>query len=107
MTERKPFDFSLFGDAQLLDLTRQAEREIARRRSAARRLVRDRGGLFEAGPPRYCNPENPSETWSGKGSRPPGVIGVGRGHLNRAFSNKPISFVFSIPFTIATRHVPH
>lgn len=67
---RKPFDFSLFSDAQLLDLARQVDREVARRRVAARRLIRERGGLFEAEPQRYRNPENPSETWSGKGHEP-------------------------------------
>ena len=35
-----------------------------------RKLVRSRGGLAEGNPPRYRNPFNPAQTWSGKGTRP-------------------------------------
>ncbi len=66
----KEFDFSLFTDRQLELMVRQAEREIVKRRQDARRLVRRRGGLIEGAGPRYGNPENPAETWSGKGKRP-------------------------------------
>ncbi len=82
MAERKPFDFSLFTDTQLLDLARQVDREVARRRTIARRLMRDMGGLLEAEPPRYRNPQNPSETWSGKGHQPLWVTDA----LRRGFS---------------------
>ena len=29
-----------------------------------------RAGLIEAGGPKYRNPDNPAQTWSGKGKRP-------------------------------------
>jgi len=66
----KQFDFSLFTDRQLGLLAKQVKLEIARRREEARRLVRRRGGLIEGAGPKYRNPENPAETWSGKGKRP-------------------------------------
>lgn len=73
MAEIKPFDFSLFSDAQLLDLAYQVRVEIARRRQERRQLARSVGQLTEARAPRYRNPDNPSETWSGHG-RPPGWV---------------------------------
>ena len=66
----KKFDFSLFTDRQLEILARQVKLEIVERREEARRLVRRRGGLVEGAGPKYGNPENPAETWSGKGKRP-------------------------------------
>jgi DNA-binding protein H-NS len=66
----KQFDFSLFTDRQLELLKQQVEREIVKRREEARKLVRRRGGLIEGAGPKYRNPENPAETWSGKGKRP-------------------------------------
>ena len=70
MADQKPFDFSLFSDAQLLDLARQVDREILRRRRDARQLVRERGGIFEGEAPRYRNPLNSAQTWSGRGKQP-------------------------------------
>jgi len=66
----KEFDFSLFTDRQLEDLATQVEVEFAKRREETERVVRKRGGLLEGAGPRYRNPENPAETWSGKGKRP-------------------------------------
>jgi len=66
----KQFDFSLFTDRQLELLAKQVKLEVARRREEAKRLVRRRGGLIEGAGPKYRNPENPAETWSGKGKRP-------------------------------------
>jgi DNA-binding protein H-NS len=66
----KQFDFSLFTDEHLKDLALQVKREYLKRCEEARRLVRKRGGLVEGAGPRYRNPENPAETWSGKGKRP-------------------------------------
>ena len=73
MDERKPFDFTLFSDAQLLDLGYQVRMEIARRREDRRTLARAHGHLTEATGPLYRNPENPAETWSGRG-RPPAWV---------------------------------
>ncbi len=69
----KEFDFSLFTDRQLELMARQVELEIVKRREEARALVRRRGGLIEGAGPKYRNPDNPAETWSGKGKRPPWV----------------------------------
>jgi DNA-binding protein H-NS len=66
----KKFDFSLFTDRQLEILANEVKLEIARRSEEAKRLVRRRGGLVEGAGPRYRNPDNPAETWSGKGKRP-------------------------------------
>jgi hypothetical protein len=66
----KEFDFSLFTDKQLGELARQLTGEFVCRREAAKRLVKRRGGLVEGAPPRYANPENPAETWSGRGKQP-------------------------------------
>jgi len=71
--ESKPFDFSLFSDAQLHDLAYQVRVEVARRRRERVALARTRGRLTESHGPRYRNPENPAETWSGHG-RPPGWV---------------------------------
>lgn len=66
----KEFDFSLFTDEQLESLAQQVKLEYFKRCEEARRLVRKRGGLVEGAGPRYRNPDNPAETWSGKGKRP-------------------------------------
>ena len=66
----KRFDFSLFTDRQLELLSEQVKHEIAHRRELASRLMRNRGGLVEGAGPRYRNPRNAAETWSGRGRRP-------------------------------------
>lgn len=66
----KEFDFSLFTDRQLGELARQLTAEFVRRRETGKRLVRRRGGLVEGGGPKYVNPDNPAQTWSGRGKRP-------------------------------------
>ncbi|HXV36967.1 MAG TPA: H-NS histone family protein [Myxococcota bacterium] len=66
MPALKPFDFSLFNDQQLRDLERQVRSEIKRRRG----LARSHRPLAERGGPAYRNPNNSSDTWTGKG-RPP------------------------------------
>lgn len=66
----KEFDFSLFTDRQLKHLSRQVKLEYLRRREEAKRLVKQKGGLVEGSGPRYRNPDNSAETWSGKGVQP-------------------------------------
>jgi DNA-binding protein H-NS len=66
----KEFDFSLFTDRQLGELAKQLTAEFVRRREAAKRLVKKRGGLVEGFGPKYVNPDNPAQTWSGRGRRP-------------------------------------
>lgn len=66
----KEFDFSMFTDRQLGELAKQLTTEFVRRREAAKRLVKRRGGLVEGAGPKYVNPDNPAQTWSGRGQRP-------------------------------------
>jgi DNA-binding protein H-NS len=66
----KQFDFSLFTDRQLELLARQVTIEIAARRERSKRLLKRSRGLVEGAGPRYRNPENAAETWSGRGKRP-------------------------------------
>lgn len=66
----KPFDFSLFGDSELRELARQIAGELEQRSSQARSLGRRAAALVEGKGPRYRNPENSAETWSGKGAMP-------------------------------------
>ena len=56
-------DYTIGG---LEDLARQVRRAIVKKRRYDRPLV----GLSERGGPKYRNPENACETWSGRG-RPP------------------------------------
>ena len=75
MSTRKPIEFDLFTDRHLLDLAQQVAAEIRRRRDATRQLVKERGGLVEGeGSPRYRNPWNASQTWSGRGRQPSWVL---------------------------------
>jgi len=66
----KQFDFSLFSDRQLELLAKQVTVEIANRREQKKRLLRKGRGLVEGAGPRYRNPENAAETWSGRGKPP-------------------------------------
>ena len=68
MAEFKGIDLSPLTDPQLLHLHKRVEVEIATRRAAAKRLVTD--ALREGEGPKYRNPENATETWSGRGPTP-------------------------------------
>lgn len=70
MAEFKGIDLSLLTDPQLLQLLRTVEVEIAKRRAKGRRLAQERRRIREGEGPRYRNPENPAQTWSGRGPRP-------------------------------------
>ena len=70
MDEFKGIDFSLLTDPQLLQLLRTVELEIATRRAQGGQLARDSKRIREGEGPRYRNPENASQTWSGRGGRP-------------------------------------
>jgi len=65
----KSFDFSLFTDRQLRNLAQQVKLEYLKRTKEARRLAHKKG-LVEGAGPMYRNPDNPAETWSGKGLQP-------------------------------------
>jgi DNA-binding protein H-NS len=80
MAEFKHFDFSVFTDQQLLQLHAQVRAEITRRQMAAERLKVRYGRSLEIEGPKYRNPHNTSETWSGRGKRPQWVdIALARG----------------------------
>jgi hypothetical protein len=80
MGEVKHFDFSVFTDQQLLQLHAQVRAEITRRQVAAERLKVRYGRTLEIEGPRYRNPQNTAETWSGRGKRPQWVeIALARG----------------------------
>jgi DNA-binding protein H-NS len=80
MSDVKEFDFSLFTDQQLLHLHAQVRAEITRRQVAAKRLKVRYGSSVESEGPRYRNPQNSAETWSGRGKRPRWVeIALARG----------------------------
>jgi DNA-binding protein H-NS len=70
MSDVKEFDFSLFTDQQLLLLHAQVRAEITRRQMAAKRLKVRYGRAVESEGPKYRNPNNSAETWSGRGKRP-------------------------------------
>jgi len=53
---------------ELRELRRRVSAEIERRSREHDHELRQRGGLVDSGGPRYRNPANPAETWSG---RPP------------------------------------
>lgn len=58
----------------LLALRDRIEVEIRTRREEKEASLRQRGGLVERDGPRYGNPENAAETWSGRGPRPAWLV---------------------------------
>ena len=66
MDDRGRVDVSEYTIGRLEDLARQVRRAIVKKRRHDRPLL----GLSERRGPRYRNPENVCETWSGRG-RPP------------------------------------
>ena len=71
MAERSGRDLKDLSLLELEELARRIEAEIASRRSSGGGWLGTgaRGALVERNV-RYCNPENPAETWSGRGKRP-------------------------------------
>jgi DNA-binding protein H-NS len=63
-------DLSKLSIQGLLALRDRIELEIDARREADENRFRMRGGMIERDGPRYRNPENSAETWSGKGEPP-------------------------------------
>lgn len=70
MTHKRDGDFGALSMTDLLALRDRVDAEIAARREKDNRSLRERGGLVERDGPRYRNPGNSSETWSGRGPRP-------------------------------------
>jgi len=63
-------DLSKLSIQDLLALHDRIELEIDARREADENQLRLRGGMIERDGPRYRNPKNSAETWSGKGTQP-------------------------------------
>ena len=70
MSNRRASDFSKLPDADLQALRDAIDDELQRRFRLRQHGERARGGLLEGQSPRYRNPGNPSETWSGRGEPP-------------------------------------
>lgn len=70
MADRRDADLSALSLTSLRALRDRIEAEIEARLGAREAELRARGGLIERDGPRYRNPENSAETWSGKEPRP-------------------------------------
>jgi DNA-binding protein H-NS len=70
LSERRGPDLSKLSDADLRGLRERIDAELQRRFRNRQHGERARGGLLEGQAPRYRNPENPAETWSGRGPQP-------------------------------------
>ena len=70
MPRGRDADFSALSLAALRALRARIDAEIEARLGAQEAQLRARGGLVERDGPRYRNPENSAETWSGKEPRP-------------------------------------
>ena len=63
-------DLSKLSIQGLMALRDRIDLEIQARREADENQLRLRGGMIERDGPRYQNPHNAAETWSGKGKAP-------------------------------------
>jgi H-NS histone C-terminal domain len=70
LSERRGPDLSRLSDDDLRALRQRIDAELSHRFRSRQRGERARGGLLEGPAPRYRNPENPAETWSGRGPQP-------------------------------------
>jgi len=70
LSERRGPDLSRLSDDDLRALRQRIDAELSHRFRSRQRGERARGGLLEGPSPRYRNPENPAETWSGRGPQP-------------------------------------
>ncbi len=70
MSRRRDGDLTGLSMPELLALRDRVEAEIESRRSHDDLALRSRGGMIERDGPRYVNPANSAETWSGRGRQP-------------------------------------
>jgi len=70
VSQKRDGDLTTLSMADLLALRDRVDAEIRSRRSHDDRALRDRGGMIERDGPRYVNPANSAETWSGRGRQP-------------------------------------
>jgi DNA-binding protein H-NS len=67
----KQIDLDAFTISELEQLAIRIGQEIARKRAAGRQwLLEHRTRVSEVEAPKYQNPENAAQTWSGKGKQP-------------------------------------
>lgn len=93
MSPRRDADLSKLTVPELRALRDRIDAEIAERRQADEEALRRRGGMVERDGPRYRNPENSAETWSGRGRRPAWVDEV----LSRGFALEDLEIVDDRP----------
>jgi DNA-binding protein H-NS len=71
LAARDEIDVSKLSLAQLEALSKRVGTAISDKRAAGRRWLKDHSApLLEEEGPKYRNPLNSAETWSGRGSRP-------------------------------------
>ena len=76
MSLRRGPDLSKLSEADLRSLRERIDAELNQRFRSRQQGERARGGLLEAQGPRYRNPDNPAETWSGRGPQPSWVTAL-------------------------------
>ena len=80
MAQWKDLDITNLSVAELRQLAGRLDAELADRQEAGKRWLRQHG-LVEKQGPRYRNPRNAAETWSGRGSPPAWVEeALAKGH---------------------------
>ena len=71
MAGPKPIDLDPLTIAELEELSVRVGQEIARKRAAGRAWLLEHGSrIVENDTPKYQNPDNATQTWSGKGKQP-------------------------------------
>jgi DNA-binding protein H-NS len=71
MADPKQIDLDAYSIPELEQLAIRIGQEIARKRAAGREWLLQHGTrLMEADAPKYQNPNNAAQTWSGKGKQP-------------------------------------
>jgi len=71
MADPKQIDLDPLTIAELELLAKRVGQEIARKRAAGREWLQQHGTrIVEADAPKYQNPNNAAQTWSGKGKQP-------------------------------------
>lgn len=98
VAQRRDTNLSALGMTELLALRDRIDAEIEARRSASEEALRRKGGLVERDGPRYCNPENSADTWSGRGKRPAWVDRA----LAKGFTLEQLEIVDDRPGRAAT-----
>jgi DNA-binding protein H-NS len=71
MANPKVIDLDPYTVAELEQLAERVSQEIARKRLAGREWLQKHGQRISEGEaPKYQNPDNAAQTWSGKGKQP-------------------------------------